>query len=85
MTAGQLLHWTAVAQTTVWGVPLAALPTLCRTAARACRVTVAGEKGEGDVVNVEVEAQTQAIVDTVERVLQRYLDSGRLPEIAAPL
>ncbi|KAI3430500.1 hypothetical protein D9Q98_005095 [Chlorella vulgaris] len=49
------------------------------------RVTVAGEKGEGDVVNVEVEAQTQAIVDTVERVLQRYLDSGRLPEIAAPL
>jgi len=33
-------------------------------------VTVAGIKGEGDVVNIEVEAQTQAIVDTVERVLQ---------------
>jgi riboflavin synthase len=46
-------------------------------------VTVAGQKGEGDVVNVEVEAQTQAIVDTVERVLQRYLDSGRLPQPAA--
>jgi riboflavin synthase len=34
---------------------------------------VLGAKGEGDVVNVEVEAQTQAIVDTVERVVQRYL------------
>ena len=33
------------------------------------RVTVLGEKGVGDSVNVEVEAQTQAIVDTVERVL----------------
>ncbi len=46
-------------------------------------VTVAGQKGEGDFVNVEVEAQTQAIVDTVERVLQRYLDAGRLPQPAA--
>lgn len=35
-----------------------------------CRVTVAGVKGVGDSVNIEVEAQTQAIVDTVERVLQ---------------
>ena len=33
------------------------------------RVTVLGDKGVGDLVNVEVEAQTQAIVDTVERVL----------------
>jgi riboflavin synthase alpha subunit len=47
--------------------------------AHACSVTVAGDKGEGDVVNIEVEAQTQAIVDTVERVLQRYLEAGRLP------
>lgn len=33
------------------------------------RVTVLGDKAVGDMVNVEVEAQTQAIVDTVERVL----------------
>lgn len=33
------------------------------------RVTVLGEKQVGDYVNIEVEAQTQAIVDTVERVL----------------
>ena len=33
------------------------------------RVTVLGEKKVGDFVNIEVEAQTQAIVDTVERVL----------------
>ena len=33
------------------------------------RVTVLGDKAVGDFVNVEVEAQTQAIVDTVERVL----------------
>ena len=31
---------------------------------------MAGQKGQGDMVNIEVEAQTQAIVDTVERVLQ---------------
>ncbi len=41
-------------------------PRLCRPR----RVTVAGIKGVGDHVNIEVEAQTQAIVDTVERVLQ---------------
>ncbi|KAL4448893.1 hypothetical protein ABPG77_007610 [Micractinium sp. CCAP 211/92] len=46
------------------------------------RVTVAGIKGVGDHVNIEVEAQTQAIVDTVERVLQRYLEAGRLPQPA---
>ncbi|GAB4820049.1 hypothetical protein N2152v2_007095 [Parachlorella kessleri] len=37
------------------------------------RVTVLGDKGEGDVVNIEVETQTQAIVDTVERVMQQFL------------
>ncbi|EFN51278.1 hypothetical protein CHLNCDRAFT_37484 [Chlorella variabilis] len=47
------------------------------------RVTVAGVKGQGDVVNIEVEAQTQAIVDTVERVLQRYLEGGRLTQAQA--
>jgi len=39
------------------------------------RVTVMGSRSEGDIVNVEVEAQTQAIVDTVERVLARHNDS----------
>lgn len=34
------------------------------------RVTVLGDKGVGDTVNIEVESQTQAIVDTVERVLK---------------
>jgi len=37
------------------------------------RVTVFGVKGVGDSVNIEVEAQTQAIVDTVERVVERYM------------
>jgi riboflavin synthase len=37
------------------------------------RVTVFGTKGVGDSVNIEVEAQTQAIVDTVERVVARYM------------
>ncbi len=37
------------------------------------RVTVFGVKGVGDSVNIEVEAQTQAIVDTVERVVARYM------------
>jgi hypothetical protein len=37
------------------------------------RVTVFGFKGEGDTVNIEIEAQTQAIVDTVERVVQQHL------------
>jgi len=37
------------------------------------RVTVLGDKGVGDAVNIEVEAQTQAIVDTVERVMARYM------------
>ncbi|KAI8476324.1 MAG: riboflavin synthase [Monoraphidium minutum] len=37
------------------------------------RVTVFGFKAVGDSVNIEVEAQTQAIVDTVERTVERYL------------
>ena len=37
------------------------------------RVTVFGFKGVGDSVNVEIEASTQAIVDTVERVVERYM------------
>ncbi len=32
-------------------------------------------------VNIEVETQTQAIVDTVERVLQKYVAEGRLPAL----
>jgi riboflavin synthase len=34
------------------------------------RVTTHGEKIVGDLVNIEVDRQTQAIVDTVERVLR---------------
>lgn len=33
------------------------------------RLTVLGHKGPGDRVNIEVDAMTQAVVDTVERVL----------------
>ena len=33
------------------------------------RVTVLGEKGVNDTVNIEIDAQTQAIVNTVERYL----------------
>lgn len=42
------------------------------------RVTVFGFKEVGDKVNIEIEAQTQAIVDTVERVVGQYLDQGAL-------
>lgn len=37
------------------------------------RVTVFGAIKEGDKVNIEIEAQTQAIVDTTERVVAAYL------------
>lgn len=37
------------------------------------RVTVFGIKSVGDTVNIEVETQTQAIVDTVERVVDMYM------------
>lgn len=39
------------------------------------RVTVLGSKQEGDTVNVEIEAQTQAIVTAVERVVKQYLEA----------
>ncbi|KXZ45747.1 hypothetical protein GPECTOR_51g733 [Gonium pectorale] len=38
------------------------------------RVTVFGVKGVGDSVNIEIETQTQAIVDTTERVVAQYLE-----------
>jgi riboflavin synthase len=38
------------------------------------RVTVFGVKGVGDSVNIEIETQTQAIVDTTERVVVQYLE-----------
>lgn len=37
------------------------------------RVTVLGQKQEGDSVNIEIEAQTQAIVTAVERIVKQYL------------
>ena len=37
-------------------------------------MTVLGVKDIGDVVNIEAEAQTQAIVNTVERVVARYME-----------
>lgn len=42
------------------------------------RVTVLGSKQEGDTVNLEIEAQTQAIVDTVEKVVQQYMQQKAL-------
>lgn len=37
----------------------------------------------GDRVNIEVEAQTQAIVDTVERAVRRYMDQQQImPRLA---
>lgn len=47
------------------------------------RVTVFGVKREGDVVNIEVETQTQAIVDTVERVVAQHLAKLNLAPPAA--
>lgn len=37
------------------------------------RVTVFGTIAVGDTVNIEIETQTQAIVDTTERVVAAYL------------
>ncbi len=45
------------------------------------RVTVFGSRAVGDAVNVEVEAQTQAVVETVERVLGDYLRRAGLPPL----
>ncbi|KAK9824904.1 hypothetical protein WJX74_004875 [Apatococcus lobatus] len=36
-------------------------------------ITTMGGRKEGDVLNLEIEAQTQAIVDTVERTLERMM------------
>ncbi|KAK9833242.1 hypothetical protein WJX84_004950 [Apatococcus fuscideae] len=36
-------------------------------------ITTMGKRQEGDVLNLEIEAQTQAIVDTVERTLERMM------------
>ena len=37
-----------------------------------------GDKDVGETVNIEVEAQTQAIVDTVERVVSRYMHENKV-------
>lgn len=37
------------------------------------RATILGIKQPGQVVNIEIETQTQAIVDTVERVVAQYM------------
>ena len=42
------------------------------------RITRLREWTTGQKVNIEVEAQTQAIVDTVERVVSRYIPSTLL-------
>lgn len=42
------------------------------------RITVFGFKGVGDKVNIEIEAQTQAIVDTTERVVEQYMQKHGL-------
>jgi Lumazine binding domain len=41
------------------------------------RVTVFGLMQVGDHVNIEVDSQTQAVVDTVERILPEYM--SRIP------
>eukprot|EP00884_Botryococcus_braunii_P010547 jgi/Botrbrau1/19494/Bobra.0812s0001.1 len=46
------------------------------------RVTTIGSKGPGDLVNVEVDSQTQAIVETAERVVERLLAEGRLQALS---
>ncbi|KAL6763598.1 hypothetical protein V8C86DRAFT_1824296 [Haematococcus lacustris] len=43
------------------------------------RSTVFGIKSVGDTVNIEVETQTQAVVDTVERLMAQYLGKLGLP------
>ncbi|CAD7703736.1 unnamed protein product [Ostreobium quekettii] len=40
------------------------------------RVTTLGDKVVGDSLNVEIESQTQVIVDTVERTVARYFQEG---------
>lgn len=38
------------------------------------RITTLGFKKLGDLVNIEIDAHTQAIVDTVERILPQLLE-----------
>jgi riboflavin synthase len=42
------------------------------------RVTMFGARHKGDKVNIEIETQTQAIVNTVERVVEQYLQQRGL-------
>ncbi len=42
------------------------------------RLTTLGRKEEGDRVNIELDARTVAIVDTVERVLEERARAGKL-------
>lgn len=46
------------------------------------RVTVFGVKGVGDSVNIEIETQTQAIVDTTERVVAQYMEKMKAQLVA---
>lgn len=46
------------------------------------RVTTLGRVSEGDRLNVEIDAQTQAIVDTVERILPELIASRLAPDNA---
>eukprot|EP01025_Chloroclados_australasicus_P030642 TRINITY_DN30830_c0_g1_i1.p2 TRINITY_DN30830_c0_g1~~TRINITY_DN30830_c0_g1_i1.p2 ORF type:complete len:146 (-),score=6.59 TRINITY_DN30830_c0_g1_i1:55-453(-) len=47
------------------------------------RVTVLGSKCEGDTVNIEIDAQTQAIVNTVERVVEQVMAAKGLQSVHA--
>lgn len=48
------------------------------------RVTVLGQRRIGDAVNIEIDSQTQAIVDTVEALLPRYLSNGTAQQLKQP-
>eukprot|EP00210_Caulerpa_lentillifera_P009677 g9233.t1 len=45
------------------------------------RITTMGDLNIGDQVNIEIEAQTQAIVDTVERILAKYLKKEQTEQL----
>jgi len=47
------------------------------------RVTVLGDLALGDLVNIEIDSQTQAIVDTVEKVVGRYMADLQHPQPSA--
>lgn len=53
------------------------VPQWARAAPTPRRVTVLGLKGQGDVVNVEIDAHTQSIVRTVERYMLRLVGPPR--------